>query len=155
MAHIVSLAYKPADLESHPLDRFSRIAVERAVLVAGHGIAGDAKARPDSRQLNVMLAETVEQLRAEGFRTAPGELGEQMVIAGLSAETAIPGRRLRLGMSAVIELAYARVPCRRFARIQGQSKDVFRGRIGLMARVIVGGEVVVDAPVAVEHLSED
>jgi hypothetical protein len=79
--HVVSIASKAADAESRPAGRFSRIAVGRAELVAGHGLAGDAKARPDSRQLNVMLAETVEQL----------------VLAGLPADSVAPGVRLRLG----------------------------------------------------------
>src|SRR6185312_17371730 len=86
MPHVVSLAYKPADVERRPDSRFSRLPVGHVRLVAGHGIAGDTKGRSDSRQLNVLLAETVEQLRAEGFRTAPGELGEQIVIAGLPAD---------------------------------------------------------------------
>ena len=152
MPHVASIAYKPTNSEHRPEDRFSRVAVERAELVAGHGIAGDAKARADSRQLNVMLAETVEQLRAEGFLTAPGELGEQLVIAGLPAEAAIPGTRLRIGESAVIELGYFRVPCGRFARVQGKPKDEARERIGFMARVLVGGEIAVGCSVSVEAM---
>jgi MOSC domain-containing protein YiiM len=149
MPHVVSLAYKPADSERRPEDRFSRIAVERVTLVPGYGVAGDTKGRTDSRQLNVMLAETVEHLRCEGFRTKAGELGEQIVIAGLPIEVAVPGVRLRLGESAVIELVYFRVPCGRFARIQGQPKEVARGRIGFMARVLVGGHVSVGFAVSV------
>lgn len=154
MPHIVGLAYKPADLEPRPDDRFSRVAVERVTLVSGHGVAGDTKGRADSRQLNVLLAEMVGQLRAEGFRTAPGELGEQIVIAGLHVESAVPGARLRLGESAIIELVYFRVPCSRFARIQGHSKDTVRGRIGFMARVLVGGEVAVNDLVFAEPPAE-
>jgi len=154
MPHVVSLAYKPADVERRPDSRFSRLPVGHVRLVAGHGIAGDTKGRSDSRQLNVLLAETVEQLRAEGFRTAPGELGEQIVIAGLPADIAVPGARLRVGDSAVVELVYLRVPCGRFARIQGQPKDAVRGRIGFMARVLRSGDVAVGAPVRVEAPAE-
>ena len=154
MAHVASIAYKPADAERRPHDHFTRVTVERAELVAGRGMVGDAKARQDSRQLNVLLAETVEQLRAEGFRTAPGELGEQLVIAGLATETIGPGVRLRIGRAAVIELVYYRVPCTRFERIQGQPKHLVSGRIGFMARVLVGGEVAVGSPVSVEPRAE-
>src|SRR5205814_1734905 len=106
----------------------------------------------DCRQLNVMLAETVEQLRSEGFRTTPGELGEQIVIAGLPANAVASGVRLRLGESAVIELVEDREPCRRFARIQGKPTNTGRGRIGFMARVLVGGEVAVGSAVCVEQI---
>jgi MOSC domain-containing protein YiiM len=150
MAHVVSLVYTPAGIEQRPEGRFARVPIERAVLVEGHGIAGDNKGRGDSRQLNVMLAEVVEQLRADGFRTAPGELGEQVVIAGLDARSVVPGARLLLGESAIIEIVYARIPCSRFARVQGKPKDTARGRIGYMARVVQGGEVAVGSAVSLE-----
>src|SRR4051812_4853899 len=85
-ASIVSIAYTPAGIERKPKDSYGRAAVPRATLVADHGIEGDRKARGGQRQLNVMRAEMVEQLQAEGYRTAPGELGEQLVIRGLPAE---------------------------------------------------------------------
>ena len=151
-AHVASIAHKPADLELRPEDRFSRVAIDRATLVAGHGIIGDVKSRPDSRQLNVMLAETVEQLRGDGFKCAPGELGEQIVISGLSAEVLGPGTHIHLGETAIIELVYLRVPCRRFARIQGRPKDAVRGRLGYMARVLVGGEIVIGSVVFLEPM---
>src|SRR6266699_893162 len=96
MPHLASIAYKPADREHRPKHRYSRAAVERAERVAGHGMDGDVKAGPGDRQLNVMLAEAVEKLLAEGFHTAPGELGEQLVIAGLPEEAATAGVRLRV-----------------------------------------------------------
>jgi len=155
VAHIVTIVYTPADVERRPEDHFARVPLARAVLLEGHGIAGDIKGRNDSRQLNVMLVETVEQLRAEGFRTAPGELGEQIVIAGLEPDTVAAGVRLRLGETAVIEIIYPRVPCSRFARIQGHPKDAARGRIGFMARVVRGGEISVGNPVHLEQPTSD
>lgn len=146
--HVVSITIKPAESDHRPPDRFSRVTVDRAELVPGHGIAGDAKGRPDSRQLNIMFADAVEGLRADGFRTAPGELGEQLVIAGISGECAA-GTRLRIGDSAVIQVVYPRVPCGRFARIHDRPKDAARGRIGFMARVLIGGPIGVGSSVVV------
>lgn len=154
MAHVVSIAYKPGNLERRPTDHFTRVPIENAKLAAGHGIVGDTKARPDSRQLNVMLAETVEQLRAEGFRTAPGELGEQLVIAGLETENIAPGVRLRIGTDVVIELVYHRIPCSRFENIQRRPKSLVSKRIGFMARVLVGGAIAVGSPVSIEPAQE-
>jgi MOSC domain-containing protein YiiM len=153
VAHIVSLVYTPADIEQRPADRYARVPLDRAMLLEGHGIAGDMKGRSDSRQLNVMLAEMVESLRAEGFHSAPGELGEQIVIAGLDPDTLLAGVRLRLGESAILELVFPRQPCRRFAHIQGHPKDAARDRIGFMARVVRGGEVAIGTAVALEQLT--
>ncbi len=149
MPHIVSIAYTPAEIERRPADRYARMPLQRATLVARHGIEGDAKASRGKRQLNVMLAEDVERLRAEGFHAATGELGEQLVIVGLSPDAAVPGACLRLGDSAVVELVELRTPCGRFARVQGQPAAVAAGRIGFMARVVVGGEIAVGSPAMV------
>lgn len=150
MAHVVSIAYTPAQVERKPRDRYARVAVERATLVEGHGIKGDLKGGRGERQLNVMFAEQVEQLRAEGFQTAPGELGEQIVIAGLNGGLPANGVRLRLGGAAVTEVMKPRTGCDRFEHIQGQPRDRVQGRIGVMARVVRGGEIAVGDAVSVE-----
>ena len=76
----------------------------------------------------------------EGFKAGPGELGEQIVIAGIPVESLVPGARIRLG-SAVIEVTKPRTGCGRFEAIQGKAKQSVVGRLGVMARVVVGGEV--------------
>jgi MOSC domain-containing protein YiiM len=154
MPHIVSIVYTPENIDQRPADRYARVAVSQATLVKGMGIQGDSKGRGGKRQLNVMLAGTVEQLRAEGFRTAPGELGEQIVIAGLESVSPSAGLRLHLGEAAVIEVTYPRTPCGRFSRIQGQPQETAQGRIGVLARVVQGGEIVVGDPVRVERVAE-
>jgi MOSC domain-containing protein YiiM len=146
MPHVVSICYKPAGVEQRPADHFARLVVAEAVLVEGHGIDGDAKGGRDKhgtnkRQLNVMFAETMAGLRAEGFKAAPGELGEQIVVAGLDESALTPGTRLALGGSAVIEVTLPRTGCDRFAHIQGKPKEIARGRLGIMARVVTGGTV--------------
>lgn len=147
MAHVVSITITPKGIERRPADRFGRVSVDRATLVANRGIAGDLHAKPGKRQLNVMFAETVAQLRDEGFRTAPGELGEQLVLAGIDENAQAPGARLRLGESAVIELVMLRTGCERFSSIQGLPAKAAKSRIGYMARVIAGGEIAAGSTV--------
>ena len=149
MPHLVSIAFKSVEMESKPVDRFSRTSVERAVLAPRQGIVGDVKGGSGDRQLNVMFAETVAELEAEGFHTAPGELGEQIVIAGLPVESRAAGMQLRIGESAVIRLDIPRTGCARFEHIQQRSKQSAAGRLGLMARVVVGGEIAVGDRVTV------
>jgi MOSC domain-containing protein YiiM len=143
MAHIVSIVYKTSAMESKPADRFSRTSVEQAVLTPRQGIVGDVKGGSGKRQLNVMFAETVAELEAEGFHTAPGELGEQIVIAGLAVESRVARTQLQIGDSAVISLGVPRTGCARFEHIQQRSKQSAAGRLGMMARVLVGGEIAV------------
>jgi MOSC domain-containing protein YiiM len=149
MPHIVSVAYTPLDVERRPADRYARVSVERATLVEQRGILGDVKGAGGVRQLNVMRAQTLAELATEGRKTAPGEMGEQLVIAGLDPADFVQGVRLRIGAEAVIEIGKPREPCERFAHIQRTSKESGIGRIGVLARVVAGGEIVVGDPVRV------
>jgi MOSC domain-containing protein YiiM len=148
MAQVVSIVYTPADVDRKPRDHYARVPLDQAVLVEGHGIDGDLKGSRGKRQLNVMRAEAVAELDVLGLQTAPGELGEQLVIAGLGPDDLAPGSRIRVG-DAVIEVAIPRTGCDRFEHIQGTSKEDVAGRLGVMARVIVGGSVRVGDAVAV------
>jgi MOSC domain-containing protein YiiM len=143
--HVVSIVYRPRDA-GRPQDHFARVPLERVRLVEFQGIEGDAKGSATNRQLNVMCAEVVEQLRDEGFKADPGELGEQIVIAGVAADSLVPGARLRLG-EAIIEVTLPRTGCARFEMIQGKPKESAKGRLGVMARVVTTGEAAVGDPV--------
>ena len=151
MPHLLSIAFTPANVEQHPADRYARVPATRCRLVEQLGIEGDTKSRGGRRQLNVMFADMVERLADEGFHVAPGELGEQLVVAGLGATMLPVGARLRIGADAVIEVTLPREPCRRFARVQGQPLELGIGRIGVMARVLHGGDIAVGDRVQLEN----
>src|SRR3954469_12906682 len=119
MAHIVSIAFTPRDVERRPADFYARVPAERATLIEQRGIKGDVKGSGGARQLNVMRAETLAELAAEGRKTSPGEMGEQIVVAGLDPSGFTEGTRLQLGESVVIEVGIARTGCSRFEYIQG------------------------------------
>jgi len=154
VAELVSITYNPRDVERRPADRYARVPLCRATLVEGKGIAGDLKVGGRTRQLNVMRAETLAELAAEGRRTDPGELGEQLVIAGLDPAAFAEGTRLQLGDGAVIEVGIPRTGCTRFESIQGVSKQSVAGRLGVMARVVADGEVRVGDEVGVVPMAD-
>jgi MOSC domain-containing protein YiiM len=147
VAHVVSIVYRPKQ-SGRPQDRYAREPAERVVLRERRGIEGDRKGGTGKRQLNVMLAETVAELAAEGFRAGPGELGEQIVVAGLDAAALTEGTRLKLG-EAVIEVGIPRTGCARFEMIQGKPRQSAKGRLGALATVVTGGEVAVGDAVEV------
>ncbi len=149
MPHIVSIVYRPANIEQRPEDHYARIPLDRATLIEGRGIEGDTKGRAKDRELNVMRAEAVAELHQAGFHTAPGELGEQLVIAGLEPDVLVPGVRLQFGEEAVIEVVSARTGCSRFAHIQGKPIAAAAGKVGVMARVVCEGAIAVGDAVAV------
>lgn len=142
-ARVVSIVYTPHKVEvRRPQDRYTRVQLQRTRLVEFQGIEGDAKGGTGKRQLNIMAAETLAELQAEGFKTAPGEMGEQIVVAGIDPAAVTVGSRWRIG-SAVVEVTLPRTGCDRFERIQGKLKQSVKGRLGVLARVVTGGEVAV------------
>jgi MOSC domain-containing protein YiiM len=149
MPHLVSIACTPREVERRPTDHYARVPVERATLVEQRGILGDVKGTGGNRQLNLMRAETLAEMAAEGRKTRPGEMGEQLVIAGLDPADFVDGVRLIIGGQAVIEIGKPREPCERFAHIQATSIQSGIGRIGVLVRVITGGEMAVGDEVIV------
>jgi MOSC domain-containing protein YiiM len=150
MATIHSIVFHPLDREyENRAGDFIRVPSGRAALVAGHGIQGDRKAgnHPD-RHLNLLSQEWLEAVGPRGYKTGPGEFGEQIIVAGLAVEGLQPGDRLQLGKEAVIEVSKLRTGCERLEAAQGRTIQGL-GPLGALARVITGGEIAVGDPVVV------
>lgn len=146
MAQIASIVFKPAGVDETP-NEYLRVDLDEAMLVAGYGIEGDVKGGHPKRQLNVMSYETLTVLRARGFYTEPGQMGEQIVIHQMDVDRLAPGTRVQLGAEAVIEVVESRNGCDRFEKIQKHPRSDVAGQMGVMARVIAGGHVRVGDPV--------
>lgn len=143
-------------------------------LLAGLGVEGDAHlgvtvkhrsrvaqdpTRPNLRQVHLIHAELHDELAAEGFRVAAGELGENVTTRGVDLLSLPVGALLRLGGEAVVEVTGLRNPC---AQIDGFRPGLLKrvvgrdeaGRLvrkaGIMGVVVAGGEVRPGDAVVVE-----
>jgi MOSC domain-containing protein YiiM len=146
MGKIVSIVLTPAGIDPRPPDYYARVPIDEATLAVGRGIVTDRKGSRPQRQLNVMALETLEQLRAEGYRTAPGQMGEQLVVAGIDIDRLAAGTQVQLGDEAVIEVDKPRTGCDRLRHIQGCTPAMVAGRLGVMATVLIGGTIRVGDP---------
>jgi MOSC domain-containing protein YiiM len=121
-----SLAARIAGLASDSEHRFSKSQCESLVLLKGIGVEGDAHAgplvrhrylarrkptMPNARQIHLIPVELLEALRAEDCVLGPGDLGENVLTAGLDLEFLPLGTLLMLGADAVVELTGLRTPC--------------------------------------------
>ena len=150
MPQITSIVYQPRDQQyAEGAVDFMRLPLESAELMAGHGIRGDRKAghHPD-RQLNLLSTGWLAMAAAKGYRAAPGQFGEQLILDGIDLVTLPPGTRLQLGDAAVLEIVKGRTGCTRLEAAQGRTIAGL-GPIGVLARVIAGGSIRVGDPVAV------
>jgi len=148
-----------------------RVAVIR--LVAGLGVEGDVHAgrtvrhrsrvardpsQPNLRQVHLIGAELVDELRDRGFDITPGRMGENVTTGGLDLLRLPRGTRLRLGEEAEVEVTGLRNPCPQLDGIacglmaatldRGPDGELVR-RAGVMAIVIRGGSVRAGDPIAI------
>lgn len=169
--------------------RFSKVPVPSITLVAGLGVLGDAHAgtlvqhrsrvrrdpnQPNLRQVHLLHAEVFEDARDLGYEIGPGDLGENVLTAGLDLLGLPTGTLLDLG-GPVVRVTGLRNPCAQIndfrpgllkavlARADGTPTDepapstaspeartttVIR-RAGVMAVVEQGGDVVSGTPIKV------
>jgi MOSC domain-containing protein YiiM len=150
MSELVSIVYKPRDADRDP-NGYTRVPRTEARLIEGYGIEGDAKGGGTWRHLNIMSAETVQSLTADCFRTAPGQLGEQLVVKDLAVDRLPAGTRLRIGTEALVEVVEPRTGCAVFERHQEKSPQLAAGRLGVIAKVLVGGPIRIGDPITVRE----
>lgn len=150
MAAITSIVYQPLDRKYEDrLGNYIRESADAVTLVVDVGIEGDQKGNHHpERNLNILSQEWLTEKSKEGYRTAPGEFGEQMIVSGLAVETLQKGVQIRLGSEAVIEVTKPRTGCDRLVAAQGKSIAGI-GAIGILAKVVKGGAVRVGDAVQV------
>ena len=143
-------------------------------LLTGLGVEGDAHMgetvkhrsrvardpnQPNLRQLHLIHAELLDELRAAGFAVSAGQMGENVTTRGIDLLGLPTGTQLRFGNAALIEVTGLRNPCVQLNRIQpGLMAAVLghdaQGRLirkaGVMAVVLVGGEIRPGDPIRVE-----
>lgn len=156
-----------------PRHRFSKESVPEVRLVAGHGVEGDAHAgptvqhrsrkrwrphEPNLRQVHLLAAELLEELRGKGYDVAPGRLGENVTTSGVDLLALPTGTVLRLGAQAEVEVTGLRNPCVQIDRYSpGLMAEVLDRdddgavvrRAGVMGIVRTSGTVRVHDPLTV------
>jgi MOSC domain-containing protein YiiM len=156
---------------SHTMSKANAASIR---LVEGLGVAGDAHqgatvkhrsrvrrdpSQPNLRQVHLLHAELHDELRAQGFDLAAGEIGENVTTRGIELLALPEGTRLRLGAEAIVAVTGLRNPCLQLNGIRPGLMAATLGRdeagglvrkAGVMAIVLAGGEVKPGDRIAVE-----
>ncbi len=154
--------------------KFSKTEVATIRLVAGLGVDGDAHqgvtvqylfrirqdpTQPNLRQVHLIHTELHDELRAEGFTVFPGAMGENITTRGIDLLALPTATRLQIGNTAVVEVTGLRNPCSQLDNFQQGLTAAVLGRdtegslvrkSGVMAIVLVGGDVRPDDSIVVE-----
>jgi len=118
---------------------------------------------PNLRQVHLIHAELLDDLKAAEHLVEPGQMGENVTTRGVDLLDLPQGTRLHLGEKAIIEITGLRNPCRQLNGISdGLLEATFakddageaRPLSGVMAVVTEGGTVKPDDTIRVELPSE-
>jgi MOSC domain-containing protein YiiM len=144
---------------------FSKMPALSIRLLRGLGVAGDAHmgetvqhqsrvskdpSQPNLRQVHLIQAEFLDELRNRGFTVAPGDLGENITTSGIDLLSLPTGARLHLGSVAVIEITGLRNPCIQIdhfqkglmaATLDRDGDGNLVRKAGIMSVVIADGDV--------------
>ena len=119
--------------------------VEEINLKIGHGIEGDINANPISpRQVLVVRYEDMID-----FAIPPGELRENIVLAGVEAENFTPGSLLNFDSGAAIRLTFHCEPCKRIAHLVTSLKNI-QAKRGILGVIINSGTIRVGNNVQIQ-----
>jgi sulfite oxidase len=163
-ARIVQLSLKAREGRSRGLPK--RPVPE--LVVTPDGVQGDfnrwrtEKAAGDPDQAVLLLSEeTLADLRAEGWPVRPGDIGENLTVAGLPADALRPGVRVQVG-EVVLEVSKACDPCTILHTLPYVGLErgpaflrAMAGRRGWFARVLQGGTIRSDAAVEIAGIAAD
>ncbi len=157
----------------NPRHTFSKPNQGSIRLLAGLGVEGDAHmgetvkhrsrvardpSQPNLRQVHLIHAELLDELRDAGFAVAAGEMGENVTMRRVDLLGLPTGTRLHLGEAAMVEVTGLRNPCVQLDRFRAGLMAAVLGRdaqgglvlkAGIMAIVLAGGELRPGDPVRV------
>jgi MOSC domain-containing protein YiiM len=154
--------------------RFSKQPCESITLLEGLGVEGDAHAgitvqhrsrvaadptQPNLRQVHLIPSEFFDEAREQGYELAQGDLGENVLTAGLDVLALPRDTRLHLGEQAVVRVTGLRNPCQQIndfrsgllkVAITRDANGELVRRAGIMGVVERGGVVAPSDTIRVE-----
>jgi len=113
-------------------------AVELVEAHDGRGLQGDASYGRGKRQVLIIEREVLQQ-----FELEPGQIRENLTIAGLKLSGIPAGTRLRAG-DALLEVTGDCTPCNFLDDIRSGLQSAMEGQRGTLCRVVESGTIRVD-----------
>lgn len=115
--------------------------VDAARLVENHGLEGDAHSGTWHRQVSLLAAESIEEIRARGLAVHPGDFAENVTTEGIQLWSLPVGTRLKLGPESLAEVTQIGKQCHNRCAIFHQVGDCVMPRKGIFVRILKGGRL--------------
>ena len=114
--------------------------VSAAILVAGHGIEGDAHAGGE-RQISLLAQESINKGIASGVELFSGDFGENITTKGIDLLSVRIGDRLLLAGDVILQISHIGKTCLTRCSIGQRLGECIMPREGIFAKVVRGGHI--------------
>lgn len=114
--------------------------VEKAEVVEGFGLQGDAHAGDWHRQVSLLANESAEKMRQLGAVVGPGDFGENILTEGVDLHTLPVGTHLEIG-EVKLEVTQIGKECHTRCAIYDAAGTCIMPTRGIFCRVIQGGTI--------------
>jgi MOSC domain-containing protein YiiM len=114
--------------------------VEGGLLVAEHGLRGDAHAGPWHRQVSFLAVESIAKMRDKGADVHPGSFAENITTEGIDFGQVAVGDQVVIG-DALLEITQLGKECHARCAIFHLVGDCVMPKEGVFAKVLRGGMV--------------
>jgi MOSC domain-containing protein YiiM len=124
--------------------------VEKARVIAGYGIEGDAHASENwHRQISLLALESIEKMRKLGLDVAPGDFAENITTEGVDLLSIPLGTKLVIGNDVEAEISQIGKVCHTRCEIFTQAGDCVMPKEGIFVKVLKGGTLRRGLPIKV------
>lgn len=117
--------------------------INGGMLVAGHGLDGDAHAGPWHRQVSLLASESIAKMQQLGLDVGPGDFAENITTEGIDLVALPIGTSLRLGEHAQGKVTQIGKECHDRCAIYYQAGDCVMPKEGIFITVEQGGWITV------------
>lgn len=115
--------------------------VSSAMLIADHGLEGDAHADGTHRQLSLLDMESIKKMQKLGALVKPGDFAENITTEGICLYQLPIGTKLSIGSSVLLELTQIGKECHSGCAIAQEVGTCVMPREGVFCRILKGGEI--------------
>lgn len=123
--------------------------IGRGMLIANHGLEGDAHAGPWHRQVSLLAMESITKMQAKGLQVGPGDFAENLTTEGIDLVSLPVGTKLRIGDRVLAEVTQIGKQCHSRCAIYEQAGDCVMPREGIFVAILESGPVQVGDPIEV------
>jgi MOSC domain-containing protein YiiM len=117
--------------------------IGRGMLIANHGLEGDAHAGPWHRQVSLLAMESITKMQAKGLQVGPGDFAENLTTEGIDLVSLPVGTKLKIGDRVLAEVTQIGKECHSRCAIYRQAGDCVMPREGIFVAILEGGPVQV------------